>query len=175
MICSFDKPHLKLDANGGWRILFSHRRSLPTFWNWGSEMFSEIRTPPCSPSARHGAPCSVCALAPCLQAAFTNSLHWLFFPVNIRSLSVISKSCRLVPNGLCLVKTRIYSFLFFQKRVCKPLEAIPNEVDARLIDCAMELDSKQKVSSGCGPWATKTKQNSMVCLHRQHIYLLEGI
>lgn len=109
------------------------------------------------------------------QAVFTNSLYLLFFPVNIRSLSVIKKSCRLVPNGLCLVKTRIYSFLFFQKRVCKPLEAVPNEVDARLIDCAMELDSKQKASSGCGPWATKTKQNSMVCLHHQHIYLLERI
>ncbi|XP_065602957.1 uncharacterized protein C10orf143 homolog [Cyrtonyx montezumae] len=49
-----------------------------------------------------------------------------------------------------------------RKRVCKPLEAFPNEVDARLIDCAMELDSKQKVSSSCAPWATKTKQNSVI-------------
>ncbi|KAM9285449.1 uncharacterized protein C10orf143 homolog [Morus bassanus] len=49
-----------------------------------------------------------------------------------------------------------------RKRVCKPLEAIPNEADARLIECAMELDSKQKISTDCGPWATKTKQNSVI-------------
>ncbi|KAM6090933.1 uncharacterized protein C10orf143 homolog isoform 1-T1 [Theristicus caerulescens] len=49
-----------------------------------------------------------------------------------------------------------------RKRVCKPLETIPNEADARLIDGAMELDSKQKISTDCGPWATKTKQNSMI-------------
>ncbi|XP_075011400.1 uncharacterized protein C10orf143 homolog [Calonectris borealis] len=49
-----------------------------------------------------------------------------------------------------------------RKRACKPLETIPNEADARLIDCAMELDSKQKISADCGPWATKTKQNSMI-------------
>ncbi|XP_029886175.1 uncharacterized protein C10orf143 homolog [Aquila chrysaetos chrysaetos] len=48
------------------------------------------------------------------------------------------------------------------KRACKPLETIPNEADARLIDCAMELDSKQKISADCDPWATKTKQNSMI-------------
>nr|XP_013041265.2 uncharacterized protein C10orf143 homolog isoform X1 [Anser cygnoides] len=49
-----------------------------------------------------------------------------------------------------------------KKRVCKLLETFPNEADARLIDCAMELDSKQKLSSGCGPWDTKTKPNSMI-------------
>ncbi|XP_042645909.1 uncharacterized protein C10orf143 homolog [Tyto alba] len=49
-----------------------------------------------------------------------------------------------------------------RKRACKPLETIPNEADARLIDCAMELDSKQKISTDCGPWATKTKQNSTI-------------
>ncbi|XP_075573621.1 uncharacterized protein C10orf143 homolog isoform X2 [Pelecanus crispus] len=49
-----------------------------------------------------------------------------------------------------------------RKRVCKLLETIPNETDARLIDCAMELDSKQKISTDCGPWAAKTKQNSMI-------------
>ncbi|KAM6306255.1 uncharacterized protein C10orf143 homolog [Aegotheles albertisi] len=49
-----------------------------------------------------------------------------------------------------------------RKRVCKPLETIPSEAGARLIDCAMELDSKQKTSTNCGPWITKTKQNSMI-------------
>ncbi|XP_035403487.1 uncharacterized protein C10orf143 homolog isoform X2 [Cygnus atratus] len=49
-----------------------------------------------------------------------------------------------------------------RKRVCKLLETFPNAADARLIDCAMELDSKQKLSSGCGPWDTKPKPNSMI-------------
>ncbi|KAM9549495.1 uncharacterized protein C10orf143 homolog [Guaruba guarouba] len=49
-----------------------------------------------------------------------------------------------------------------RKRACKQLETIPNEAETHLLGCAMELDSKQKISSDCGPWATKTKQNSMV-------------
>ncbi|XP_074448131.1 uncharacterized protein C10orf143 homolog isoform X2 [Larus michahellis] len=49
-----------------------------------------------------------------------------------------------------------------ERRACKPSETIPNEADAHLIDCAMELDSKQKISADCCPWATKTKQNSMI-------------
>ncbi|XP_035746314.1 uncharacterized protein C10orf143 homolog isoform X2 [Egretta garzetta] len=49
-----------------------------------------------------------------------------------------------------------------EKRACRPLETIPDEAGARRIDCAMELDSKQKISTDCGPWATKTKQNSMI-------------
>ncbi|XP_054238698.1 uncharacterized protein C10orf143 homolog [Indicator indicator] len=46
-----------------------------------------------------------------------------------------------------------------RKRPCKPLESLPNQAGALLIDCAMELDSKQKISAGSGPWAAKTKQN----------------
>ncbi|KAM6416049.1 uncharacterized protein C10orf143 homolog [Rhynochetos jubatus] len=47
-----------------------------------------------------------------------------------------------------------------RKRACGLLEAVPNEAHARLVVCAMELDSKQKISADCGPWAPKTKQNS---------------
>ncbi|KAM9379875.1 uncharacterized protein C10orf143 homolog [Phaethornis superciliosus] len=46
-----------------------------------------------------------------------------------------------------------------RKRACKPLETIPKEAGVHLTDCAMELDSKQKISPD---WATKTKQNSMI-------------
>ncbi|XP_074731647.1 uncharacterized protein C10orf143 homolog [Strix uralensis] len=49
-----------------------------------------------------------------------------------------------------------------RKRACKPSETIPNETDACLVDCAMELDSKQKISPDYGPWPPKTKQNSMI-------------
>ncbi|XP_061202747.1 uncharacterized protein C10orf143 homolog [Neopsephotus bourkii] len=49
-----------------------------------------------------------------------------------------------------------------RKRACKRLETIPNETETRLLGYAMELDSKQQISSDCGPWATKAKQNSMV-------------
>ncbi|XP_075280054.1 uncharacterized protein C10orf143 homolog isoform X2 [Opisthocomus hoazin] len=53
-----------------------------------------------------------------------------------------------------------------ERRACKLLETLPHEADARLIDCAMEMDSKQNVSADCGPWATKTKQNSMIFENR---------
>ncbi|KAM6265809.1 uncharacterized protein C10orf143 homolog [Porphyrio hochstetteri] len=49
-----------------------------------------------------------------------------------------------------------------RKRACKPLETIPNQPDARLGDCAMELDLRRKISTDSGPWATKTKQNSTI-------------
>lgn len=92
----------------------------------------------------------------------------LFIQMNARSLSDETiKSWKLVLSGLCLVKGCKCCFWFFQKRACKPVETIPKEADAFLIGCAMELDSKQKISADWGPWATKTKQNSMVCLHCQ--------
>ncbi|XP_061856723.1 uncharacterized protein C10orf143 homolog [Colius striatus] len=46
-----------------------------------------------------------------------------------------------------------------RKRVCKPSEAVPHQADACLLDCAMELDPKQKIPTDCGPWATKTKSS----------------
>ncbi|XP_064320461.1 uncharacterized protein C10orf143 homolog isoform X1 [Phalacrocorax carbo] len=49
-----------------------------------------------------------------------------------------------------------------RKRACKLLEAVPNEADARLTECAMELESKQKISTDVGPWAAKAKQNSVI-------------
>ncbi|XP_071420105.1 uncharacterized protein C10orf143 homolog [Pithys albifrons albifrons] len=48
-----------------------------------------------------------------------------------------------------------------RKRVCQLLESIPREAGAHLVDCAMELDARQKPAPACGPWAEKTKQNSM--------------
>ncbi|XP_065495568.1 uncharacterized protein C10orf143 homolog [Caloenas nicobarica] len=49
-----------------------------------------------------------------------------------------------------------------RKRACKPVETIPKEADAFLIGCAMELDSKQKISTDWGPRPAKTKQNSVI-------------
>ncbi|XP_051657197.1 uncharacterized protein C10orf143 homolog [Manacus candei] len=49
-----------------------------------------------------------------------------------------------------------------RKRVCKLLESIPGEANGYLMDCTMELDSRQKLSPDCGPWAAKPKQNSMI-------------
>ncbi|XP_064370477.1 uncharacterized protein C10orf143 homolog [Dromaius novaehollandiae] len=49
-----------------------------------------------------------------------------------------------------------------RKRVCKQLETIPSEADVCFIDCAMELDSKQKVSADCVLQAAKTHQDSMI-------------
>ncbi|KAM6106080.1 uncharacterized protein C10orf143 homolog [Pterocles gutturalis] len=54
-----------------------------------------------------------------------------------------------------------------RKRACKPLETIPREPDVPLMDCAMELDSKQKISPDGGPWAAKTKQNSVIFEHHR--------
>ncbi|XP_064001396.1 uncharacterized protein C10orf143 homolog [Pogoniulus pusillus] len=48
-----------------------------------------------------------------------------------------------------------------RKRLCKPLEPLPNQAGALLIDCAVEVDSNQKISACCGPWAAKPKQNSV--------------
>ncbi|XP_068807494.1 uncharacterized protein C10orf143 homolog isoform X2 [Struthio camelus] len=53
-------------------------------------------------------------------------------------------------------------FFFWLKRICKQLETIPNEADVCFIDCAMELDSKQKVSTDCFPQAAKAKQDAMI-------------
>ncbi|KAM4896792.1 uncharacterized protein C10orf143 homolog isoform 1-T1 [Sylvia borin] len=46
------------------------------------------------------------------------------------------------------------------KRVCRVLDTIPRE--AQLLDCAMELDSRQKFLPDSAPWAAKTKQNSVI-------------
>ncbi|XP_059708232.1 uncharacterized protein C10orf143 homolog [Haemorhous mexicanus] len=48
------------------------------------------------------------------------------------------------------------------KRVCRLLDTLPGEAAAQLMDCAMDLDSRQKLLPGSAPWAAKTKQNSLV-------------
>ncbi|XP_053805297.1 uncharacterized protein C10orf143 homolog isoform X1 [Vidua chalybeata] len=54
------------------------------------------------------------------------------------------------------------AFGVFQKRVCRLLDTIPREAAAQLVDCAMDVDSRQKLLPDSAPWAAKTKQNSMI-------------
>ncbi|XP_064922769.1 uncharacterized protein C10orf143 homolog [Columba livia] len=53
-----------------------------------------------------------------------------------------------------------------RKRARRPVETIAREADAFLVGCAMELDSKQKISADWAPWAAKTKQNSVIFENR---------
>ncbi|TRZ18950.1 hypothetical protein HGM15179_008145 [Zosterops borbonicus] len=48
------------------------------------------------------------------------------------------------------------------KRVCRLLDTIPREAGAQLLDCAMDLDPRQKFLPDSAPWAAKTKQNSTI-------------
>ncbi|XP_066031049.1 uncharacterized protein C10orf143 homolog [Chamaea fasciata] len=46
------------------------------------------------------------------------------------------------------------------KRACRVLDTIPRE--AQLLDCAMDLDPRQKFLPDSAPWAAKAKQNSLL-------------
>lgn len=46
------------------------------------------------------------------------------------------------------------------KRVCRLLDSIPQEAGAQLVDCAMDLDSRQKFLPDSAPWAAK--QNPVI-------------
>lgn len=45
------------------------------------------------------------------------------------------------------------------------MDTIPREAGAQLMDCAMDLDSRQKFLPDSAPWAAKAKQNSVVSSH----------
>ncbi|XP_071302233.1 uncharacterized protein C10orf143 homolog isoform X1 [Agelaius tricolor] len=48
------------------------------------------------------------------------------------------------------------------KRLCRLLDTIPGEAAAQLVDCAMDLEPRQKLLPDSAPWAAKAKQNSMI-------------
>ncbi|XP_056351288.1 uncharacterized protein C10orf143 homolog [Oenanthe melanoleuca] len=48
------------------------------------------------------------------------------------------------------------------KRVCQLLDTLPREAGAQLMDCAMDLHSRQKFLPDSAAWAAKAKQNSMI-------------
>lgn len=70
---------------------------------------------------------------------------------------------------LCLAQRCKSGFWMFQKRVCRLLDTIPREAGAQLLDCAMDLDPRQKFLPDSAPWAAKSKQNSMVSSHCPHV------
>ncbi|XP_037997266.1 uncharacterized protein C10orf143 homolog [Motacilla alba alba] len=48
------------------------------------------------------------------------------------------------------------------KRACRLLDTFPGQAGAQLVDCAMDLDSRQSLLPEPAPWAARTKQNPVV-------------